>query len=200
VARAATASAGARISTGLRPMASVILPKELESMTSTRAETEPSVPSVVAALAEEPLRISAAGNACDVHVVRMRCACMCACSAIRTHSARSTCAITPKQADMRKATAKTTTEGIFGWSGGGSGLRRASSAGPVRVCVPVEGRRRCALDCSWLGADSCPRCPGIAAQQGGIVLIHAVVIRHEAASMAIVRRATRSRRLHFARP
>jgi hypothetical protein len=125
----------------------------------------------------------------------MRCACMCACSAIRTHSARSTCAITPKQADMRKATAKTTTEGIFGWSGGGSGLRRASSAGPVRVCVPG---RRCALDCSWLGADSCPRCPGIAAQQGGIVLIHAVVIRHEAASMAIVRATpTRSRSRMF---
>ena len=46
-------------------------------MTSTRAETEPSVPSVVAALAEEPLRISAAGSACGWHAVRMRCAVQC---------------------------------------------------------------------------------------------------------------------------
>ena len=84
VARAATASAGARMSTGLRPMASVSLPKELESMTSTRAETEPSVPSVVAALAEEPLRISAAGSACGGHAVRMQCACS-------AHAVRAQC-------------------------------------------------------------------------------------------------------------
>ena len=87
VARAATASAGARISTGLRPMASVILPKELLSMTSTRAETEPSVPSVVAALAEEPLRISAAGSACGWHAVRMRCAVQCIQAVQRQHEA-----------------------------------------------------------------------------------------------------------------
>ena len=193
VARAATASAGARMSTGLRPMASVSLPKELESMTSTRAETEPSVPSVVAALAEEPLRISAAGSACGGHAVRMQCApsAMHTCGA---HAVHSTCAITPKQADMRKATAKTTVWGISGWSeagGGGSGLRRASSAGPARVCV-LLGRRRCAqaapLGCNRLGVDSVPRIPGTAAQQGGIVPIHAVVSIHDAvtpASMAI---------------
>ena len=131
--------------------------------------------------------------ACSAHAVRMQCApsAMHTCGA---HAVRSTCAITPKQADMRNATAKTTVWGISGWSeagGGGSGLRRASSAGPARVCV-LLGRRRCAqaapLGCNRLGVDSVPRIPGTAAQQGGIVPIHAVVSIHDAvtpASMAI---------------
>ena len=103
----------------------------------------------------------------------------------QVHSAQGTqycrtCAITPKQADMRKATAKTTTEGVGGWSGGGaSGLPRASSAGPMRrwACDHAKPLGR-----SWFGAAPWK---GVA-QQGGIVPIQeAVVVIHEAKTHAM---------------
>ena len=84
---------------------------------------------------------------------------------------------------MRKATVKTTTEGIS--AGGGdaaSCLLSARSAEPARVLIRGRCTHAAPDGRSWIGA-----APGTA-QQGGIVPIHEAVVRTKDAASTIFAR------------